>query len=347
MAPASYDVRHFNTHSERLTSAVFDAIVRPRTRRGGSPLETSRARRGALAIVGLIEVRHLRTVVFVSLFASIGAGCAAIAGLGDLEKVDCASDCDGGDDVTSGDDTSTHDVVTSDSLGSHDSSGDTTADSNGDDGSSPDTGSDSTAADAMDADAGMDSNPAADSMTNDEPDVIEAPDVDSGCGPTNTTTNCGACGATCTETHATADTCTGTACTYTCGSNFQDCNAASGHNTDGCECAGTACCSGACQTSHNDGFGDTFYDCFTTFSQNLAIDACRAHVGAAHAAYCQTGFYCTNASDASVGDMVCSSNSPTECDCWGYDDMIQGQTSEGSGAGQSNCLCPQGGATWQ
>ncbi len=291
-------------------------------------------------------MRKLKTVVFVSLFASIGAGCAAIAGLGDLEEVGCDAGCDGGvlPDVTSSDAPTSGDAIAADSPAFHDSAGDALGpDSTGDDASSPDTSADSSASDGMDADASTDA------MSDDAADAATPPDsaVDSGCGSLDTTTNCGACGATCTETHATGDSCNGTACAYTCGSNFQDCNAATGHNTDGCECAGTGCCSGACQTPHMDGFGESFYDCFTTYSQNLAIDACRAHVGAAHASYCQSGFYCTNQSDASVGDMVCSSNSPTECDCWGYDGMIQGQTSVGSGAGMNNCECPQGGAPWQ
>ncbi len=328
---------------------MFDAMVRARTRRSGGVLEITRARRRAPAIVGLIEVRHLRTVVFVSLFASIGAGCAAIAGLGDLEEANCDAGCDAGPgDGTTGQDVTSGDSIAPDSPGSHDSAGDVLADSTGDTAPSPDSGPD-TSPDGMDADASADADADADAMSADEPDAMEGPEAEAGgCGTTNTTTNCGACGATCTETHATADTCNGTACTYTCSLNFQDCNAATGHNTDGCECAGTACCNGStCQTSHTDGFGESFYDCFTTFSQNLAIDACRAHVGAAHAAYCQSGFFCTNAADASVGDMVCSSNSPTECDCWGYDGMIQGQTSVGSGAGENNCDCPQGGAPWQ
>jgi hypothetical protein len=291
-------------------------------------------------------VRHLRTVVFVSLFASMGAGCAAIAGLGDLDEVSCDAGCDGGTgDGTAADVVTMGDSIAPDSPGLHDSPSDALGpDSTGDDASPSDSGADTSAPDGMDGSTDVDE--AADAPI-DSPHDVETPDADGGCGATNTTTNCGACGATCTETHATGDSCNGTACAYACSANFQDCNAATGHNTDGCECAGTACCSGACQTSHTDGFGESFYDCFTTFSQNLAIDACRAHVGAAHASYCESGFFCTNAADASVGDMVCSSNSPTECDCWGYDDMIQGQTSVGSGAGMSNCLCPQGGAPWQ
>jgi len=279
----------------------------------------------------------------VSLFASIGAGCAAIAGLGDLEKVDCASDCDGGpDDVTSGDDGSTHDVVVSDSLGSHDSSTDATnADSAGGDTSTSDTGSDATAADAMDA--SVDADAIADSMTTDEPDVVEPPDAapDSGCGPIDTTTNCGACGATCTETHATADTCNGTACSYTCGSGFQDCNAANEHNTDGCECAGTACCSGGtCQTAHSNGVGETFYDCIASgvYDINQATEACFAFTG--NAQYCMPGGYytCTDMNDAGLGDMLCSDTSPTACDCWGFSGAIQGHVSHG--AAMMGCACP-------
>ena len=50
--------------------------------------------------------------------------------------------------------------------------------------------------------------------------------AEAGCGPTNTTSNCGKCGNVCTPTGATADLCNGLSCTYTCTAGHSDCNSA-------------------------------------------------------------------------------------------------------------------------
>ena len=58
-----------------------------------------------------------------------------------------------------------------------------------------------------------------------------------------------------------------------------DCDASAGN---GCECpgkdsgAGGCCAGGVCQTAHITGFGTTFYDCETTYTETLARDAAKA-----------------------------------------------------------------------
>jgi hypothetical protein len=53
--------------------------------------------------------------------------------------------------------------------------------------------------------------------------------------------HCGACGQKCVLDHASAATCDGTKCAYTCDPGFVDCNNTNGANLDGCETAGVAC----------------------------------------------------------------------------------------------------------
>ena len=291
-------------------------------------------------------MRHLRTVVFVSLFASIGAGCAAIAGLGDLEEVACDAGCDGGvADVTSGND-ATGDSIAPDSPGLHDSSGDALGgDSSGDDASSPDTSADSSAPDGTDADA--------DAMNSDEPDAFEGPDVDSGCGPLNSTSNCGACGVMCGGQHAASVACANfDSCNYTCSAGFANCDQ-TGRNTNGCECATPACCGAACETIHSNGLvpANDFYDCtaLNTYNGTQANEACIAYVGQANAGDC-LGFTCIDSSDASVGDMLCSTGAAFNCNCWGYSGMIMGEVQAGAGAGiapnYNACNCPAAAIPW-
>ena len=66
-----------------------------------------------------------------------------------------------------------------------------------------------------------------------------------------------------------------------CNAGLQDCNGSKAPDTDGCECAGTGCCSGKCQTAHSNGNGQTFYDCAAgkTHNETQAGEACAALTG--------------------------------------------------------------------
>jgi hypothetical protein len=167
-------------------------------------------------------------------------------------------------------------------------------------------------------------------------DAAPQPDASNGgCGPVDTTENCGACGQTCKPAGASGATCSGMSCSYTCSANHSDCNGASGANTDGCECNTPGCCSSACQTSHSNGVGNTFYDCNApkTFDTVSAMEACTAWAQAngGTAANCSDGWKCNNQGPS----MVCYGNtSGKSCQdyCWGY---------SGSQAGALYaCSCP-------
>jgi len=88
--------------------------------------------------------------------------------------------------------------------------------------------------------------------------------VDTGTDPAN----CGACGRTCSSSQS----CSGGSCTTTC----------TGLTCGGQCCSGPACCgssgSQTCQYTHNNGVGQTFYDCIPVgdYSQPLATDAANA-----------------------------------------------------------------------
>jgi hypothetical protein len=117
-------------------------------------------------------------------------------------------------------------------------------------------------------------------------DVVDAPSavaeagpdaapVEAGCGPTNTVTSCGQCGAACDTTNSTPMSCTAGACKYTCNAGWGDCSQAAPdlngcetplNTTSNCGQCGAACdttnstpvsCTGgACKYTCNAGWGD-------------------------------------------------------------------------------------------
>ena len=168
---------------------------------------------------------------------------------------------------------------------------------------------------------------------------------DSGCGPTDTVTNCGACGNACNTTTGTPS-CTGSACTYVCKAGLTDCNASVGTDTDGCECmttGATACCGTACANTHSDGVGQTFYNCnpVPTHTEVEAIDACVAYETS-------VGISATMAAAGCSGGWSCDSGSPPFADldvcyvtgsgasqtfgayCWEYQGSHLGQAVDSS-----------------
>jgi hypothetical protein len=125
-------------------------------------------------------------------------------------------------------------------------------------------------------------------------DCDAAPPNVNGCSTsTMTVTNCGACGVACDTAHSVDASCGPTGCTYACAPNFANCDTTSAlGNTGGCACSTPACCSTtgatpgaggpgyACETTHSNGVGQSFYDCTATgtYSEPQALAACEAYV---------------------------------------------------------------------
>ncbi|HEY2511319.1 MAG TPA: hypothetical protein VGI39_10705 [Polyangiaceae bacterium] len=156
------------------------------------------------------------------------------------------------------------------------------------------------------------------------------PDAASTCGPVDTASNCGSCGVAC-DTDSGTPSCTSGSCAYVCSAGRADCNQTAS-NTDGCECATPGCCATGCQTTHNDGVGQSYYDCnpTKTVTELEALEACTAYAGG-DAGACSGGWNCSGANT----QYVCFSNdNGTDCTsfCWGY---------SGSRAGKvDDCSCP-------
>jgi hypothetical protein len=171
-----------------------------------------------------------------------------------------------------------------------------------------------------------------------------APNADDGC-ETNLydVAHCGACGApACSLAHATPDCPAGSCTIKTCNANYFDCNAKA---SDGCECPGTdlggtagGCCTGGkCQTTHITGFGTSFYDCETTFSEQLARDAAKA-----------AGFAAPFGNNCGPmnGEQVICGQSSTTCICWVWADSASNNNATGRARQNTNnntCYCPNSG----
>jgi hypothetical protein len=272
-------------------------------------------------------------------------GCAAITGLDQLQKENCADpNCDGGN---------TNDAPPGDVRGDQAMNDDgppadspqemSNMDSPATDSPSETTSDDSSMNDASDAsDAPADvtfDGPVCDSGTLGDPD------------------NCGACGMKCDAVAGKIKTrsCNNnTSCVYTCGSGFTDCQNACGCNTP--NVANAQCCGGGsvCPIQHQwdeKVVGSYFYDCFSLptkpadYSQSLAQDACVAYAGNNQCSLytCSTGPL--DAGGMPLGDMVCSDgpNAP-DCRCWGYQNagngMMAGFTADMGVKGPNGCECP-------
>ena len=169
-----------------------------------------------------------------------------------------------------------------------------------------------------------------------------APNADDGC-ETNLydPAHCGACGAAaCNLAHATADCPAGSCTVKSCNANFFDCDASAGN---GCECpgkdsgAGGCCAGGVCQTAHITGFGTTFYDCETSYSETLARDAAKA-----------AGFATPfgNTCGANMTESVICGQSSTACTCWVWKDTAPGNNATGrarQNTANNTCYCPNSG----
>jgi len=179
--------------------------------------------------------------------------------------------------------------------------------------------------------------------------------LDNGC-ETNvrTTTNCGACGVTCTFTNAASSCATGTCQLGTCSSGYGNCN---NNAADGCEqrlntnahCAGcgkscalshagSSCSSGSCQVaSCNAGYGNC--DAVAANGCEVDLTTSAAHCGSCGHA-CQAGFscqggqcVCTASSQCGTGRTCCNGS----CVDLANDEAHCGSCSGVCGAGQTCC----------
>jgi len=156
------------------------------------------------------------------------------------------------------------------------------------------------------------------------------------CTTLDTTASCGACGVTCTPTNATSPTCNGSTCFYKCNAGALDCNANVAPDSDGCECTTPSCCGTSCQTTHADGWGQSFYDCnaLGTFTSASAVAACAAYAltMGGSSANCLDIWQCS----FSGPTYVCYGDpSGASCDgpCWDY-------TGGQAGGTEGACSCP-------
>jgi hypothetical protein len=172
-----------------------------------------------------------------------------------------------------------------------------------------------------------------------------APDLNGCETQLNTTSNCTGCGVACDTAHSLDAGCSATRCTYSgCAAGYLDCHTTA-PNADGCECNAPSCCEGGvCEPLHDNGVGQTYYDCepVGTYSAGLALKACVAYTGSA--SQC-VSFPC---SPSSLGPIICSAGaaSPKVCMCWSYGGTNVGQVDNGGGTGASNCFCPSADPPW-
>ena len=197
------------------------------------------------------------------------------------------------------------------------------------------------------------------------------PTADNGC-ETNFNTdpgNCGACGRACSAFNVATAQCSAGLCTSSCSGVHANCTMPAQPTADnGCECNGTACCSGACQTPHSmNGFGSTYYSCVATsgtpgtpngtncapgtaiaanYTQQMADDAAAQYAGQPGTVL--DGFTCTIGTDTL--NLVCKSvdvsGATGTCTCWAYAGTGNQQYAVGhvyqstGGTGDKGCFCP-------
>ncbi len=170
-----------------------------------------------------------------------------------------------------------------------------------------------------------------------------APDTNGCESSLSSTATCGACENAACSTKTGAASCNGTTCSYKCNAGLTDCNAATAPDTDGCECATPGCCSGACQTTHANGVGQSFYDCNAkgTVSSAQATEACVAFTGSA--GQCSSSQICCALGLGglcllgSTAMSVCGSVQG-QCFCWQYSGGAPG-TVQAVGSGKCTAAC--------
>ena len=144
-----------------------------------------------------------------------------------------------------------------------------------------------------------------------------------GCTATNTVENCGACGASCNTSTGTP-ACNGLSCQYACDPNRVDCNGGTPPDTDGCECAGTACCGTVCETAHETGIPSptAYYTCTPT-GNSTEIEATGVCFGVGGLGCTPQTADCLSGSTLVQTNAVCGTVSGT-CYCWSYAGVTSG-----------------------
>jgi hypothetical protein len=283
-------------------------------------------------------------LAFVAWALVFAGGCAAVSGLNGISESDCEPNC--------GSDAQAKNDVTTDTPGVDSPSGQDQA--SGDTGPGPEGATNETSTETSTGEGGKEGGGNEGGVDSPVDSPKDSP-VESACGPTNTVTNCSACGDTCTATNGSNPQCNGTTCSYTCSAGYLDCNASQAPDTDGCECHspgatqancgnGTTGALGCCPVQHSDGLSQgtpKFYDCNPagSFSLGLAIDACTEFTGVA--GQCTQG-QCVGADGGTDGDLVvCSTGSATDCPCWTFTGPNAGYVHDPhlAPAGGANCFC--------
>jgi hypothetical protein len=106
----------------------------------------------------------------------------------------------------------------------------------------------------------------------------------------------------------------------------------------GCQCSTPSCCGSACQTTHNDGVGQNFYDCnpLDDYTAAQALEACQAYAASLGepSTYCTDGWGCST--DTSIVE-VCHLTGANGTTCGNYCWVYQSNSENGWVATCANC----------
>jgi hypothetical protein len=265
------------------------------------------------------RARRVGAVLGALLLSLVCGSCAVISGLDNYSQAACSGVCDAGPDRSAPRDASADAHLNGDDEGAD----------------APDVLADAEPDAAVDA-AGDEQPVPSDGAAEDAP-------TEAGCA-LGTPAHCSACGVACSSDTG-APTCGNSTCSYACAAGREDCNGPTAPNTDGCECAGTACCGTGCQIVHSSGLASpaNYYDCSATgnTTQTQAMAACTGTGGTGCAAKngnCGGAFGFggtpTNAACGTVGGT---------CYCWVYSGQNAGQAHAGSNGCSIAC---SSGSTW-
>jgi hypothetical protein len=114
-----------------------------------------------------------------------------------------------------------------------------------------------------------------------------------------------------------------------CNLGASDCNKNTAPDLDGCECATPSCCGTSCQTTHQDGVGQSYFDCnaLGIHNSSQALEACTAYaLTQGKTANACTDLWNCSAYGGGTINFVCFSASPGTCTnfCWQYAGPEQG-----------------------
>jgi hypothetical protein len=160
-----------------------------------------------------------------------------------------------------------------------------------------------------------------------------------------TVTACGACGRACAPTNTESLACALGICSSFCKEGFANCSQPEAPTADdGCECEGDGCCSGGCQTKHNNGLGQHWFDCNPLGTPGTASTYSVTMATAARNAWDQTGTDAAGRCGAGPSESACVTRQAAgECAVWCYTGPLAGYAARGA-----TCSCPSTASlTWQ